>query len=121
MTTPCTTFLGLCSPPLTGLLSSSLSSPLQVTLAHAYESNQRIVEQLNDQVDFLNRQLADREAQLSKVRKEGQQRGERGESGHACKRRERALYERQALSLFVDGAGRVLVEGHRTHAEGAAG
>jgi len=39
-----------------------------VTLAHAYESNQRIVEQLNDQVDFLNRQLADREARLSEVR-----------------------------------------------------
>ncbi|CAN0051089.1 unnamed protein product, partial [Ectocarpus sp. 12 AP-2014] len=32
----------------------------KVTLAHAYEANQRIVDQLNDQVDFLNRQLATR-------------------------------------------------------------
>lgn len=40
---------------------------LQVTLAHAYEANQRIVDQLNDQVDFLNRQLANREEQLSEV------------------------------------------------------
>lgn len=40
----------------------------QVTLAHAHEANQRIVEQLNDQVDFLNRQLANREAKLSEVR-----------------------------------------------------
>ena len=39
----------------------------QVTLAHAHEANRRIVEQLNDQVDFLNRQLAVREEQLSKV------------------------------------------------------
>lgn len=40
----------------------------QVTLAHAHEANQRIVEQLNDQVDFLNRQLANREAELSEVK-----------------------------------------------------
>lgn len=40
---------------------------LQVTLAHAYEANQRIVDQLNDQVDFLNTQLANREVQLSEV------------------------------------------------------
>lgn len=39
----------------------------QMTLAHAYEANQRIVDQLNDQVDFLNRQLANREAQLAEV------------------------------------------------------
>lgn len=39
----------------------------QVTLAHAHEANQRIVEQLNDQVDFLNRQLANREAELTEV------------------------------------------------------
>lgn len=40
---------------------------VQVTLAHAHEANQRIVEQLNDQVDFLNKQLALRESQLHKV------------------------------------------------------
>lgn len=40
----------------------------QVTLAHAQEANTRIVEQLNDQVDFLNNQLALREKQLSEVR-----------------------------------------------------
>ena len=40
---------------------------IQVTLAHAHEANQRIVDQLNDHVDFLNRQLVAREAQLSKV------------------------------------------------------
>ena len=38
-----------------------------MTLAHAHEANQRIVDQLNDHVDFLNRQLVAREAQLSKV------------------------------------------------------
>lgn len=38
----------------------------KVTLVHAHEANQRIVDQLNDQVDFLNRQLAVREEQLSK-------------------------------------------------------
>eukprot|EP00904_Undaria_pinnatifida_P002863 jgi/Undpi1/12578/HiC_scaffold_6.g02247.m1 len=42
----------------------------QVTLAHAHEANQRIVDQLNDHVDFLNRQLVAREAQLSKAREE---------------------------------------------------
>lgn len=40
---------------------------MKVALAHAHEANQRIVEQLNDQVDFLNEQLALRETQLDKV------------------------------------------------------
>ncbi|CAM9539069.1 unnamed protein product, partial [Ectocarpus fasciculatus] len=47
----------------------------KVTLAHAYEANQRIVDQLNDQVDFLNRQLANREAQLAEAREETSKRG----------------------------------------------
>ncbi|CAM9818746.1 unnamed protein product, partial [Ectocarpus sp. 12 AP-2014] len=47
----------------------------KVTLAHAYEANQRIVDQLNDQVDFLNRQLATREAQLAEAREEASNRG----------------------------------------------
>ncbi|CAM9543030.1 unnamed protein product, partial [Ectocarpus sp. 13 AM-2016] len=47
----------------------------KVTLAHAYEANQRIVDQLNDQVDFLNRQLATREAQLAEAQEETSNRG----------------------------------------------
>lgn len=55
--------------PLSGCYRHRDRGASQVTLAHAHEANQRIVEQLNDQVDFLNRQLANREAELSEVGK----------------------------------------------------